>query len=78
MSENTSIRLIKSLDNIYDFDEVRHMSSKYELELISKNKLIKFLSGEILLDLTDEEYIHVMKLDSDALEYVKNNISINY
>ncbi|CAH1855709.1 MULTISPECIES: hypothetical protein [Convivina] len=73
MENDDPIKLIESLDDIYDFEEVSYMSSKYELELVTKEKLLKFLSGYIILDLGDTEYIHVMKLDDEALKFIKNN-----
>lgn len=40
---------------------------------ITKSNLEHLLSGQPLVDLTDEEYVHWLQLDREALEYVKQH-----
>lgn len=72
MSDNMIFK-IEDVDDIYDLPESEEMLSTVDdRPNITKDVLIHLLKGKPIVDLSDEEYIHWLQLDKDAIEYINN------
>lgn len=72
MSDNMIFK-IEDVDDIYDLPESDFLLSSFDKKPnITKDLLIHLLKGKPIVDLSDEEYVHWLQLDKDAIEYINN------
>lgn len=75
MDAPSKIFEVKTTDSVFDIPDTYGMLSTFPADKnISKENLIHLLKGEPLVDLSDEEYVHWLQLDEDALDYVRQHI----
>ncbi|WP_461240874.1 2-hydroxymuconic semialdehyde hydrolase [Paucilactobacillus sp. N302-9] len=67
---------IGDAEDVEQLPEYAMMYSNFPTDRnMTKENLIHLLSGKPIVDLTDEEYVHWIQLDQEALNYVKQHIN---
>lgn len=75
MDAPSKLICVTTNQDIDELPETRFMSSVFDKRPMITLPILKhLLDGGPVVDLTDEEYIHWLQLDSEALEYVQNKL----